>query len=156
MDEPASAIEAACSRLEVSHEQTARYLVESPFAAFAAGLHAGDVCHSGVAAPSYATAVCSLAATALEAGKQFVRDNEPESNRAAARNIYAALQRLLQTPDALRLLRSIGQGLATEFSEANAASVADVDLLRLMLRSTYRNVEILLLSLAKCYQARSE
>ena len=42
MDEPASAIEAACSRLEVSHEQTARYLVESPFAAFAAGLHAGD------------------------------------------------------------------------------------------------------------------
>lgn len=156
MDEPANAIEAACSRLEVSHEQTARYLVGSPFAAFAAGLHAGDVCHSGGAAPSYTTAMCCLAATALEAGKQFVRDNEPESNRAVARNIYAALQRRLQAPDALHLLRIIGQGLATELSEASAASIANVDLLRLMLRSTYRNVEILLLSLAKCYQAQSE
>ena len=148
MDELANAIEAACSRLEVSHEHTARYLAGSPFAAFAAAIHDGGVSIDEIKAPSFAMAMCSLAAVVLEAGKQFVRDNDPGANREAARQICAALRERLKTSDALGLLRNIGKGIGTEFTEATTAGVADLELLRLMLRSTYGNVEILLSSLS--------
>ena len=148
MDELATTIEATCSRLEASHEHTARHLTGSPFAEFATGIHAAGVSYHGITAPSHAMALCSLAAVVLEAGKQFVRDNDPGANREAARQIYVALEERLKTSDALGLLRNIGKGIGTEFTEATTAGVVELELLRLMLRSTYGNVEILLSSLS--------
>lgn len=148
MDELANSIEAACSRLQVSLEHTANHLGRSPFAAFASGLHVGGVSCDGITCPSHTKALLVVAAMARDLAQQFVHDNAPEANREAARQVHAALQVRLKTTNALGLLRSIGKGIGAEFAEANKAGVADLELLRLILRSTYGNVEILLTSLS--------
>ena len=143
-DELAKTIDATRSRLEMSYEHTARHLAGSPFAAFAAGLHPTGVTVGNISAPSHASALCSMAATVYEVVCGFVAGNDPEESRDAARHVNVALLNRLDAADALGLLRTIGAGINTELTKAQAAGTADVSLLRHMMRSTYGNVEVLL------------